>query len=63
LGLSGWARNLPGGEVEVVAAGPPEALAAMEASLRTGPRMARVESVEKSEIPHHMIDSISFEIR
>jgi acylphosphatase len=63
LGVSGWARNLPGGQVEVVAAGEAGAVGQMEASLRTGPRLARVESVEKSEIPHQTIDNKSFEIR
>jgi acylphosphatase len=63
LGLVGWATNLPGGQVEVVAEGPPAGLRLLEDSLRAGPRMARVESVEKSDIPHHMIAAKSFEIR
>jgi acylphosphatase len=63
LGLAGWARNLPGGQVEVVAAGETDAVSRLEESLRAGPRLARVESVEKSEIPHQMIESKSFEIR
>ena len=63
LGLAGWARNLPGGQVEVVAAGEADAMSQLEASLRAGPRLARVEIVEKSEIPHQVIESKSFEIR
>lgn len=47
LGLSGWVRN--GDDcrtVEVVAEGPEERLRQLEAALRAGPRMARVDSVE-----------------
>jgi acylphosphatase len=62
LGLAGWARNLPGGQVEVVAAGETDAVSRLEECLRAGPRLARVESVEKSEIPHQMIEPKSFEI-
>lgn len=63
LGLAGWATNLPGGEVEVVAQGPLPQLAELEASLRSGPRHAHVESVEKSDIPHQVVDIKTFEIR
>jgi acylphosphatase len=63
LGVTGWARNLPSGQVEVVAAGDAGAIGQMEASLRAGPTLARVESVEKSEIPHQIVEPKSFEIR
>jgi len=45
LGLSGWAKNLPDGRVEVVAAGEPGALAALEDWLWQGSSAARVEDV------------------
>ena len=49
LGLAGHARNTPDGRVEVVAQGPPEAVAALETLLRESPstmrRPGRVESV------------------
>ena len=49
LGLAGWVRNGDGGgTVEVVAEGPEAALRELEASLREGPRHARVESVSAS---------------
>jgi len=54
LGLAGHARNLPDGRVEVVAGGPPEALAALRAWLQEGPRLARVDAVEdagEAEVP------------
>jgi len=47
LGLAGWVRNGDDGEtVEVAAEGPEERLRQLEASLRQGPRSARVETVE-----------------
>lgn len=47
LGLTGWVRNGAGGRtVEVVAEGPEVALRAFEASLREGPRHARVDAVD-----------------
>ncbi len=45
LGLSGWARNLPDGRVEVLACGAPAALAELEAWLWQGPPSAEVADV------------------
>lgn len=47
LGLHGWARNLPGGEVEVVAAGAQAALDTLAARLLQGPALARVDRLER----------------
>ena len=63
LSLTGWVKNLPNGQVEVVAEGESASLARLGEALRTGPRMAHVESVEKSDIPHQTIGAKSFEIR
>jgi acylphosphatase len=49
LGLSGFARNLPDGRVEVVAAGPAEGLLQLRERLRSGPRGAVVSGLEESE--------------
>lgn len=46
LGLRGWVRNRADDSVEVVAAGPSEALDAFVATCRMGPRGARVDSVD-----------------
>ncbi len=46
LGLTGYAINLPGGNVEVLACGDAAALAKLEAWLHQGPPMARVTKVE-----------------
>lgn len=45
LGIDGCVRNLPGGDVEVVACGTEEQLAALLAELRSGPQLARVRGV------------------
>jgi len=49
LGLSGWARNLDNGDVEVYAAGPVARLSDLAAALHNGPRMADVRGVEERE--------------
>ena len=49
LGLSGWARNLPDGRVEVLACGPEAALQELEAWLWEGPPHARVSEVVGEE--------------
>ncbi len=47
LGITGYAINLPDGNVEVLAWGSPdEALNALEAWLQTGPPLANVSAVE-----------------
>lgn len=46
LGLTGWVKNLPDGQVEIVAEGDEAALQLLIAWCRRGPEMAEVESVE-----------------
>ncbi|MEO6057584.1 MAG: acylphosphatase [Gemmatimonadales bacterium] len=65
LGLTGYARNLEDGRVEVVArcddAG---VMARLETLLRAGPAHARVESVERQEQPDAaQVSTRSFDIR
>lgn len=43
LGLAGWVRNLPSGEVEAVFEGPREAVERAVAWCRRGPSAARVD--------------------
>jgi len=45
-GVSGWVRNLPDGRVEAVFEGPEDAVEAMVAWCREGPRGAEVTDVE-----------------
>jgi acylphosphatase len=65
LGLSGFARNLNDGRVEVVAAGDPEPLDRLEALLRTGPAHARVDGVERQDDDdaEFRVPTRSFDIR
>jgi len=45
LGIAGWVRNLPGGQVEVLARVPAVRKAAFLAQLRQGPRMSKVDGL------------------
>jgi acylphosphatase len=49
LGLAGWVRNLPDGGVEAFVEGQPAELKQIEALLRQGPALARVENIESSD--------------
>jgi acylphosphatase len=62
LGLSGYARNLPDGRVEVVVSGPETVLPDLEQLLRSGPAYAQVEKVERSEHPAAYPVGKSFDI-
>ena len=46
LNLSGFARNLPNGDVEVQAEGSEQALQQLIAELQKGPGMSRVDNVD-----------------
>lgn len=48
-GVTGWARNLDDGRVEVYAVGTLEQLSNLAAALHLGPRMADVRHVEEQE--------------
>ena len=63
LRLVGWVANLPGGAVEVVAAGDLGRLDELERALRRGPPAAHVAGVDKAEYPHEADVGNSFEIR
>ena len=51
LGLTGYARNLSDGRVEVIAEGTSEALAALEQWCRNGPPAAKVSAVDAEHGP------------
>jgi acylphosphatase len=53
LDLRGWVRNTEEGEVEVVASGTVADLANLRASLRRGPRGARVDHL----VEHYLDES------
>ena len=60
--IRGWVENLPDGRVEVVAQGPASILEALGTALRGGPRLARVDSVEKSELSPEVKVPNTFEV-
>lgn len=59
-GLTGYAKNLPDGSVEVLACGHEEKVGQLLQWLNTGPRSSRVDSVETEEVEWRHIDG--FEI-
>jgi acylphosphatase len=63
LGLGGFAHNLPDGSVEVVSEGPEKSLEALERALRRGPPMARVETLERFDVPAELDLPKTFDIK
>ena len=59
LNVSGWARNLEDGRVEVYAVGSPDRLDALAAALHLGPRSGEVRSVEEREAPVENVTSFA----
>lgn len=51
LGVSGWVRNMADGGVELEAEGESAAVEALLRWCRTGPAMARVDSVDVDSVP------------
>jgi acylphosphatase len=60
-GVSGWAENRSDGSVEAVLEGEPDAVRAVAAFCRQGPRHAQVDRVEEREEPAEGLRG--FEIR
>ncbi|NMT64806.1 acylphosphatase [Marinobacter orientalis] len=51
LGVTGYAKNLPDGRVEVIAEGPQTALASLQRWCNDGPPAADVDRVDATEGP------------
>ena len=51
LGVTGWVRNLPNGDVEALACGEPDSMRAFAQWLWQGPRTARVTGVVAVDAP------------
>ncbi len=60
LGLTGYARNLDDGSVEVYAVGPPEQVAELSGYLRKGPRWSEVRGVQEQDVP--VVQYVGFRI-
>lgn len=61
LGLTGWVRNMPNGDVEVLACGDTPALDALARWLGRGPPLAQVSSVQQHAAASE--STTSFELR
>jgi acylphosphatase len=59
LGVTGFARNLPDGRVEVVACGAPAAVAKLRDWLRTGPPRAAVTGVACEPLDYRPINGFA----
>ena len=62
IGVAGWVRNTPNGNVEVLAAGTEEQLAKLKTKLKQGPRAARVDEVMEEDASDEVLKSKSFQI-
>jgi acylphosphatase len=62
LAVTGYARNLPDGSVEVVAQGPAGAVERLRQWLHQGPKMARVKTVLELELERDTLPPPQFEI-
>jgi acylphosphatase len=61
LGVQGWVRNLPSGEVEIHALGTHDAVAQLISWCHQGSSFAKVEQVKVTELAHNQ-QLIGFEI-
>ena len=59
FGLTGWARNLQDGRVEVMAFGNQQQLDSFKYWLNTGPAMAQVIDVESEEVEFQEFEGFS----
>lgn len=58
LGVSGYARNLPDGRVEVLAVGQASTVESLIAWLAVGPPASQVSGVEVSELELDQLDDV-----
>jgi acylphosphatase len=59
LGLTGYARNLADGRVEVLACGSPEAVAQLRDWLRVGPPMAEVTGIACEAVSFQLLSGFA----
>ena len=63
LGVRGWVRNTEDGAVEVVGLAGAGTIDQLDAKLSVGPPGARILSIERSDVPHEIVDGKSFRIK
>jgi len=59
LGITGYANNLPNGDVEILACGEQDALDTLGRWLKEGPRMAQVEEVSEQIVEWQSVDGFT----
>jgi acylphosphatase len=62
LGVRGWVRNTEDGSVEVVGLAAAPTIEQLDARLTVGPPGARILRVERSDVPHELVEGKSFRI-
>ena len=63
LGLSGYVKNLPNGDVELEAEGPRQNLDRLLAYLHQGPPLSRVDKLVSSDLPAQNEAKARFTVR
>jgi acylphosphatase len=63
LGVRGWVRNAEDGSVEVVGLAGAAAIDQLDAKLAAGPPGAHILRVDRSDVPHEIVDGNSFRIK
>jgi acylphosphatase len=63
LGVRGWVRNTDDGAVEVVGLAGAATIDQLDARLTAGPPGARIVSIQRSDVPHEIVDGKSFRIK
>lgn len=51
IGVGGWVKNVPGGQVEAVVCGTPDQVAQFIKWAQKGPMFARVDRIEQKALP------------
>lgn len=59
LGITGWAKNLPDGRVEVIASGEKEKVEQLFQWLHSGPELAEVTEVMREDLPWREFERFS----
>ncbi len=61
LGVRGWVRNLPGGDVEIRVEGEGEAVRKFLDRVRQGPAFSRIDNLHLEETPAEGFDDFTIE--
>ena len=63
LGVRGWVRNTEDGSVEVVGLAGAATIDQLDAKLAAGPPGARILRIDRSDVPHEIVDGKAFRIK